>query len=54
MQVYAGLNQTTGELMAVKVLELVPRHAAHTSSAMAEQVKQRLAELTGVGAHPDC
>lgn len=42
---YAGLNQHTGELMAVKVLELVPRGPGQLADAAAA----RLAELQVVG-----
>lgn len=38
-QVYAGLNQLTGELMAVKVLELVTRHG------YGADMRQQLGEL---------
>lgn len=45
VQVYAGLNQRTGELMAVKVLELVTKHKAGLQST----VMQQLQELQQVG-----
>jgi hypothetical protein len=45
MQVYAGLNQRTGELMAVKELELVSKH----KPGVQNMVMQQLQELQQVG-----
>ncbi len=39
LQVFAGLNQHTGELMAVKVLEVVTKHGSCTPE-MFEQLKE--------------
>lgn len=45
---YAGLNQTTGELMAVKALELVGRAgSAEAQAQLAELVQARCVAATG-------
>ncbi len=43
---FAGLNQQTGELMAVKVLELITKHGSCSAEAF-----QQLKELKQVGVH---
>lgn len=45
---YAGLNQMTGELMAVKSLQLVGRKGSAESQAQLRELKQvRLCECLG-------
>eukprot|EP00983_Pelagomonas_calceolata_P096513 1158136-Pelagomonas_calceolata.AAC.3 len=44
-RVYAGLNQQTGELMAVKELELVTRHKAGLQSTVMQQLQELQQEL---------
>ena len=43
-RVYAGLNQKTGELMAVKVLDLMDRRGNHMQTQLAElqQVRDKI------------
>jgi len=39
-KVYAGLNQVTGELMAVKTLQLVGRGGGSEAQAQLQELKQ--------------